>query len=279
MPWCDVRRAPCRSCLRADDHRAHEGGTHLGCLSTAKVQMVTQNTAKPRHPVLQSRDESTSLNFTLVRTGCLARCDGRVRLGHHFVSRVRARISPRIPAKIGTSRSSPCSRHGAHPSVPSCLVSVPWSVHPSASGSARHVTCRRATATRSAGFAVRVPRIAVRRFWRPSSGRPGARSRADSENRAKWRVAASPQPRRADHRCAASCLRRAGKVRLHAGRRPERSGGGAGGHARQWTRPTRSPHAGRGSQDGLQRVCDGRHRLRWWMAGQQRARAKVVAHG
>lgn len=28
--------------------------------------MVTQNTAKPRHPVLQSRDESTSLNFTLV---------------------------------------------------------------------------------------------------------------------------------------------------------------------------------------------------------------------
>ena len=243
--------------------------------------MVTQNTAKPRHPVLQSRDESTSLNFTLVvfcaqvaSHAATDECGSAI-----ILCSDPSRISPRIPAKIGTSRSSPCSRHGAHPSVPSCLVSVPWSVHPSASGSARHVTCRRATATRSAGFAVRLPRIAVRRFWRPSSGRPGARSRADSENRAKWRVAASPQPRRADHRCAASCLRRAGKVRLHAGRRPERSGGGAGGHARQWTRPTRSPHAGRGSQDGLQRVCDGRHRLRWWMAGQQRARAKVVAHG
>ena len=246
--------------------------------------MVTQNTAQPRHPVLQSRDESTSLNFTLVLLSSsahrLPRTLRRTSAARpSFCARTHSRISPRISAKTGTSRSSPCSRHGAHPSVPSCLVSVPWSVHPSASGSARHVTCRRATATRSAGFAVRLPRIAVRRFWRPSSGRPGARSRADSENRAKWRVAASPQPRRADHRCAASCLRRAGKVRLHAGRRPERSGGGAGGHARQWTRPTRSPHAGRGSQDGLQRVCDGRHRLRWWMAGQQRARAKVVAHG
>jgi len=96
----------------------------------------------------------------------------------------------------------------------------------------------------------------------------GARSHADSENRAKWRVAAAPQPRRAGHMCAALCLRRAGKVRVHAGRRPERSGGGTGSHARQWkcTRPTRSPHARRDFQDGPQRVRDGRHRLKWLMA-------------
>ena len=167
---------------------------------------MTWHTAKPRQPALQSCDERILENFTVVLSRLCAQ------VSWHAVTDERAstiiscsdpsRISLRMAAKrSGTSVYSPCSRHGAHPSVPACLLFV----HRSASGSARHVASRRAMAARPAGHAVGVLRIAVRRFWRlPNSrGRLGARSRAELEMGAKWRATAAPQPRRARRKCAA----------------------------------------------------------------------------
>jgi hypothetical protein len=71
------------------------------------------------------------------------------------------------------------------------------------------------------------------------------------------------------------CMRPAGTVWAHAGRRCECSGVEAGGRQRlrKRARPTLLPPARRGPHDCLQRARGGRHRLSWWMAGQQRAMA------
>ena len=168
--------------------------------------LVTQNTAQPRQPGLHSRDESIYLKFTAVLSRHCVQVSWRAVTGECastiFSCLDPSRTSPRIAAtRSGTPRSSSCSRHGAHPSVPSCLLFV----HCSASGSAWHITSRRAMATRPAGCAVGVLSLATRRFsWLSSTrGRPEARSRVDLKIGAKWRAAVALQPRRAGRRSAA----------------------------------------------------------------------------
>ena len=167
---------------------------------------MTQNTAQPRQPGLHSRDESIYLKFTTVLCRHCTQVSWRAVTGECastiFSCLDPSRTSSRIAAtRSGTPRSSSCSHHGAHASVPSCLLFVRCS----ASGSAWHITSRRVMATRPAGCAVGVLRVAMRRFSRLSStrGRPGARSRVDLNFRAKWWATAAPQVRRAGRRCAA----------------------------------------------------------------------------
>ena len=145
----------------------------------------------------------------------------------------RSRPSPRMPStRTGTS----CS-----PSMlcPTCL---PTSALPAPSCFSTlllaQIDHRRAEWPRPAALAAVVLGLAGCSLWRLFSarGRGEARSYADFNFRAKWRVpwCDTAAPCGPHMRCP--CMSCSGKVWAHATRRRERSGGAAEGERRPWKR-------------------------------------------